>query len=124
MEAAMVFDFHGGVIHWHLPPDRSTGAIPDSHDLWQILWDNRAIVGGVAHTHPWHGTPGPSGTDLTTFAAIEAGLGERLVWPIITFTAIRYFTWVGPERLDYDDMEGRRFRLRPQDIERLRELSK
>lgn len=124
MEAALVFDFHGGVIHWHTPPDRSAGALPDSADLWKILWDNREILGGVAHTHPWHGESNPSSTDLTTFAAIEAGLGERLVWPIITFSAVRYFTWLGPDRLYYGDMENRRFRLNKDDIEHLRNLSR
>jgi hypothetical protein len=124
MEAALVFDFHGGVIHWHVPPDRSSAALPDSRDLWQVLWDNREILGGVAHTHPWSGTAGPSVTDVTTFAAVEAGLGERLVWPIVTFSEVRYFTWLGPDRLAYEEMEQRRFRIHRDDIEQLRDLSR
>lgn len=124
IETGLVFDFHGGRIYWHLPPDRSSGSLPDSSELWAVLWENREILGGVAHTHPWDGEPGPSPTDLTTFAAVEAGLGERLVWPIITFTAVRYFTWLGPNRLDYGDMERRRFRLNHEDIEKLRDLSR
>jgi hypothetical protein len=124
MEAGLVFDFHGGMIHWHVPPDRSAGALPDSSDLWKILWDNREILGGVAHTHPWSGAAHPSQTDVTTFAAIEAGLGERLVWPIVTFSEVQYYTWVGPERLNYGVMERRRFRLHRDDIDHLRELSR
>lgn len=124
MEAALVFDFHGGVIHWHVPPDRSSAALPDSADLWQVLWDNKEILGGVAHTHPWSGSAGPSQTDVTTFAAVEAGLGDRLVWPIVTFSEVRYFTWAGPGRLAYGEMELRRFRLHRDDIEQLRDLSR
>jgi len=124
MEAAMVFNKYGEVFYWHLPPDRSAGAIPDSRDLWDVLWNNRDRLGGVAHSHPWNGMPDPSPVDLTTFAAIETGLGQRLIWPISTFTVTRYFIWEGPDRLWYSDMKQRRFRLRWEDINRLRELSR
>jgi hypothetical protein len=124
METGLVFNKWGAPIFWHLPPDRSSCALPDSRPLWDVLWDNRAVLGGVAHTHPWSGEANPSGIDVTTFAAVEAGLGERLVWPIVTFTEVRYFTWVGPGRLDYGDLELRRFRLAKLDIEELRDLSR
>lgn len=124
MEAGLVFDKHGGLIHWHLPPDRSAGALPDSRTLWDILWDNREILGGVAHTHPWSGAAGPSGTDLTTFAAVEKGLGQKLVWPVVTFTEVGYFEWVGPDRLNYAVLERRRFRIKRDLIEELRDLSR
>jgi hypothetical protein len=124
MEAGLVFDRQGNPIHWHLPPDRSAGMLPDSRQLWEILWENRARLGGVAHTHPWDGPPGPSGTDVTTFAAIEAALGRRLIWPIVTFSAVGYFAWTGPGKLDYAAATGRRFRLGHDSIEKLRELSR
>jgi len=124
MESAMVFDKLGQVIFWHLPPDRSQGAIPDSKDLWSILWETRECLGGVAHTHPWDGESWMSHTDVTTFAAIEAGLGKRLIWPIVTFTEVGYFEWVGPDRLDYTTTNRRRFRLDPNDIEHLRDISR
>jgi hypothetical protein len=123
LEAGLVFDFQGGLIHWHLPLDRSGGALPDSRNLWKVLWDNRAILGGVAHTHPWNGSPSPSSTDVTTFAAVEKGLGLKLVWPIVTFTEVGYFEWVGPKRLDYLVMGQRRFRIHRELIEQLRDLS-
>jgi hypothetical protein len=91
IETAMVFDKEGNAIHWHTPPGRSSGYIPDTHYLWDILWTSRRYLGGVAHTHPWNGTASPSGTDLTTFAAIEAGLGVCLLWPIVTFSDVGYF---------------------------------
>jgi hypothetical protein len=124
MEAALVFDITGVPIHWHVPPDRSMAAIPDSADLWEILWDNKIILRGVAHTHPWSGSAAPSSTDVTTFAAVEAGLGKRLVWPVVTFSEVRYFVWQGPDRLNYGEMERRRFRLHRDDIEHLRDLSR
>tara|TARA_Y100000310_G_scaffold340338_1_gene435731 strand:+ start:4257 stop:4643 length:387 start_codon:yes stop_codon:yes gene_type:complete len=93
IEVAMVFDVHGKVIHWHLPPGRHAGAIPDSRDLWEVMWENREILGGVAHTHPWHGEPWPSQTDVTTFRACEQGLGKLLLWPVVTFSDVGYWAF-------------------------------
>jgi len=98
IEVAMVFDKEGRAIHWP-SPQGSAGSIPDSRSLWDILWENRAILGGVAHTHPWDGEPHPSSTDVTTFAAIEAGLGFRLVWPIVTMTQVGYYEYNDGYRL-------------------------
>ena len=91
IEVALVFDQQGNTIHWHLPPGRSGGWIPDTRDLWEVLWENRDRLGGVAHTHPWVGPAWPSQTDETTFSAIERGLGKRLLWPIVTFQEVRIF---------------------------------
>jgi len=123
METGLVFDRFGAPIFWHVPPDRSCGALPDSRALWDVLWESRGFLGGVAHTHPWHCAAAPSTTDVTTFAAVEAGLGQRLVWPIVTFTEVGYFRWIGPGRLDYGDLEHRRFRIHKENIKKLRELS-
>jgi hypothetical protein len=90
METALVFDLNGNTIHWHEPPGRSGGSIPDTRSLWDILWENRERLGGVAHTHPWDGPAYPSNTDLTTFDAIERGLGKHLLWPVVTFTEVLY----------------------------------
>ncbi len=90
-----------GPIYWHLPSGRTGGSIPDSHALWQIFWENRKVrVLGFAHTHPGSGWPSPSMTDLTTFAAVEAGLGRRLVWWIASSDAISMIHWKGPDRLN------------------------
>lgn len=96
----MVFDLGGEVIAWH-DPQESCGAISDSSDLWGCLWEHREDLGGVAHTHPGSGHPAPSGTDLTTFAAIEAGLGLSLDWPIVTSDEVATFVWRGPGSLEY-----------------------
>lgn len=124
MEAALVFDRRGDPIYWHAPPDRSQAYLPDSRDLWAVLWENREQLGGVAHTHPWNGSAGPSQTDVTTFAAVETGLGRRLLWPIVTFTEIVWFEWVGPGRLDYAEVEHRRVRIWHGYIQQLREMSR
>jgi len=91
IEVALVFNSSGAPIYWHIPSGASGGAIPDSRQLWHVLWDSRGDLGGVAHTHPWNGEAAPSHTDITTFAALEAGLGKRLLWPIVTMTEVRYF---------------------------------
>ena len=122
IEVALVFAIDGEVLYQHVPPGRSGCWIPDTRSLWDVLWENRHRLGGVAHTHPWRGSAGPSRTDVTTFAAVEAALGKRLLWPIVTFTEVVTFKWHGPGKLDY-----RRFTsdlLRVGDIEWLRENSK
>lgn len=98
METALVFDHEGRTIHWHEPLGRSGGALPDSRDLWEVLWEHRSEskggtgrLAGVAHTHPWNGPTGASRTDLTTFRAVELGLGQRLLWPIVTFTHVVWY---------------------------------
>jgi hypothetical protein len=88
-EVAMVFDKEGRAMRWS---GGESASLPDSSDLWNFLWENREQVMGVAHSHPWDGPTRPSGTDLTTYTAIERGLGRKLVWPIITMTHDQYFS--------------------------------
>lgn len=124
LETGLVFNKNGDVIYWHTPIDRTAAALPDSHSLWELLWEHRGELGGVAHTHPWHGTAAPSNTDVTTFAAIEDSLGRRLIWPVVTFSEVGYFEWVGPDRYHYGVVRTRRFRISREHIEKLRELSR
>ena len=100
-ETRLVFDQQGQTILWPNDPERSKAYLPDSQSLWDFLWDNRERLGGVAHTHPWEGEVWASHTDVTTFSAIEKGLGRRLLWPIVTFTHMEVFQWVGPGDYDY-----------------------
>ena len=127
VEARMVFDRIGVPIFWDLPEERTATCIPDSRQFWLDCLHVADIFGGFIHTHPWGGVPEPSQEDVTTFAAFEGGLalrGERYVWPIATFEAVRYFTWVGPGRLDYAEMQNRRIRIRAEHIYALREASR
>lgn len=84
LETAAVIAEDGEVIHWHVPGDRTSVSLPDSQDLWDVIWEHRSRIGGIAHTHPGSGYPSPSNTDVTTFDAIESGLGRRLKWWILS----------------------------------------
>jgi hypothetical protein len=101
IEAGVVIDLNGEPIHWHLPPGRSGGSLPDSRNLWDVLWDNREHIAGFAHSHPGSGVPGPSHTDVTTFAAIEAALGRRLKWWITSSEHVIVLHWEGPSKHTY-----------------------
>jgi len=82
IEAGVVIDKSGEPLFWHLPPGRSALSLPDSRTLWDVIWDafKADTLLGFAHSHPGSGVPGPSYSDVTTFAAIEAALGKRLDW--------------------------------------------
>ncbi len=101
MEAGVCINHGGAPFYWHLPADRSAGALPDSRTLWNVLWDNMNSLAGFAHSHPGGGIPGPSGIDITTFAAIESGLDCRLKWWITSSERTVLVEWKGPGRLDY-----------------------
>ena len=103
IEAGVVLDPNNMPLHWHLPPGRSMGGLLDSRDLWEVIWENRDNISGIAHSHPGSGKPGPSHTDVTTFAAIEAALGRRLDWWIVSAGdgALVLLRHAGPEKLDY-----------------------
>jgi hypothetical protein len=120
MEAGVLLDLNGAPIYWHVPPERSGGSLPDSRNLWDVIWENRKNIWGFAHSHPGRGTPGPSYTDITTFAAIEAALGCRLAWPIVSED-----DWVIVRWLDERYSVGRRVddASTPEWIAQLRALS-
>ena len=84
MEAGVLLDWDGKPIYWHLPKGRSVAYLPDSRDLWDVIWENRKNISGFAHSHPGSGLPSPSHTDLTTFSGIELAIGRRLDWWIIS----------------------------------------
>lgn len=101
IEAGVVVDTRGEPLHWHLPTNRTVASLPDNRDLWYVFWENRANLSGFAHSHPGRGTPGPSWTDLTTFAAVEDGIGQRLDWWITSEDSLVVCRWVGPGRHAY-----------------------
>lgn len=84
IEAAVVIGLDGLPLFWHLPLGRDGVSLPDSAELWSVIWQNRDRIAGVAHSHPGGGIPLPSYTDMTTFDAIEAALGKRLTWWIVS----------------------------------------
>lgn len=95
IEAGVVIDIHGEPIHWHLPPGRTGGSLPDSRDLWDVLWKahTQGILGGFAHSHPGEGIPHPSYTDYTTFLAVQRGLGrDDIIWWITSSDYVIAYT--------------------------------
>jgi hypothetical protein len=98
MEAGVVVDVNGHVIHWHTPPGRTAGSIPDTPDLWSVFWNHREELLGFAHSHPGAGFPGPSHTDVTTFRAVERALGRRLVWWITSENVLAVCQWTRRSR--------------------------
>jgi hypothetical protein len=119
MEAAVVIDEAGEPIHWHVPPGRTAGSLPDSRQLWDVLWTNRERLRGVAHSHPGGGKPGPSWEDITTFSAVELALGRRLDWWITSADAVVVVRWVGPDKYAYG---AELLATEPSWVARLREL--
>lgn len=110
-----------GPVHWHLPPGRTGGSLPDSRQLWDVFWELRKEEFlGFAHSHPGSGVPGPSGIDRTTFAGVELGLGRRLDWWITSSDHVILLGWQGPGKYDY----GQQLIEEPDWAPRLRELSK
>ena len=108
IETGVVLDLAGQPLYWHLPPGRSMGGLPDSRNLWDVIWENRDIISGFAHSHPGSGKPGPSHTDVTTFAAIEAALGRRLDWWIVSaedeaLTLLRWAGVIPGNKLNYSE---------------------
>lgn len=95
MEAAIVFDNLSRTLWAHLPPGRSAGGLPDSRDLWEVLWAMRHVAAGVAHLHPWEGQAVPSHEDLTTFSAVDRALGLRLYWPVVTLDNCAVYRGLG-----------------------------
>ena len=81
IEAGVVINTTGEPIYWH-EPRHSSGAIPDSRTLWDVIWKAHqdGWLAGVGHSHPGSGVPGPSQEDTSTFVAIEAALGRPLSW--------------------------------------------
>jgi hypothetical protein len=101
LETGLVVGLDGSAIFWHAPDGRTGVSLPDSRKLWEVIWKYRDITAGFAHSHPGSGTPGPSWEDLTTFAAVELGLGRRLRWWITSSDQMIECNWSGPGKHDY-----------------------
>ena len=120
MEAAVVLNRRGENIYDWTPFNRTAGSLPDSQTLWDVLWANKDDLSGVAHSHPGYGDTGPSMEDLTTFAAIESALADRLDWWIATGDRLVLVRRVGPDELDYSVLPVSQ---QPPWLHRLRTLS-
>ncbi len=119
-EVGVVIDLEGAPLYWHVPPSRTAVTLPDSRALWDVLWEHRDRVAGFAHSHPGSGVPAPSHEDVTTFSALERGLGRRYDWWIATRDGFVVCRWSGPGPLDY---RTERCDAEPSWVSRLRALS-
>src|SRR4051812_14382059 len=61
----------------------SNARIPDSRERWEIIWGRRNNITEIAHSHPGDFLDF-SEEDLTTIEAVEAGIGRKLLWSIVT----------------------------------------
>lgn len=98
IEVAVLVDKNHQPLFW-LPG--FSGEVPDSSALWNCIWRNRDDILGVAHSHPGSGRPTASLIDVTTFSAIERGLGRRLTWWITSSDSWVQLQWYGPEDIVY-----------------------
>lgn len=104
LEAGVLVRRDGSPIYWHLPASRSSIYLPDSRDLWDIIWENRDDVLGFAHSHPGKGLPHPSMEDLTTFRGVDSSLGRSLLWWITSEDRVvqfQKFDWRDRDLSDY-----------------------
>ena len=61
----------------------SAARIPDSRERWEVIWERRENITEIAHSHPGDFLDF-SDEDLTTIEAVEAGIGRKLLWSIVT----------------------------------------
>lgn len=61
----------------------TVAALPDSRARWDAIWRHREVLAEIAHSHPG-GSLAFSTVDTTTMAAIDAALGRRLRYSVVT----------------------------------------
>jgi proteasome lid subunit RPN8/RPN11 len=118
LEAGVLIGLNGRPLFWHTPAGRTAGSLPDSRELWDVIWEKKDEILGFAHSHPGGGVPVPSFEDLTTFRAVELALGQKIRWWIVSRTNTAEIV-IGPERGAYastvcpdDDEPGWVWKLR------------
>lgn len=119
-EAGVIFNHNGEPIFWHHPENRNTVILPDSKILWDAMWENKHEMMGFAHSHPGSGQGCPSSEDLSTFKAVESGIGKKMLWPIITSNSIWVYSRVNLTSSEYS---GIQIKQPPKWLNNLRRLS-
>jgi hypothetical protein len=123
IETGVVVGQDGKAVHWHLPPGRNAAYLPDHRPLWDVLWENRTTIVGFAHSHPGSGIPLPSDEDITTFSAIERGLGRYLTWWICSEDHLVFVKHSGDKSRLVDYVVYHQKKTVPSWLEELRRLS-
>jgi hypothetical protein len=61
----------------------SPSALPDSRDRWEAIWQHRAELEELAHSHP-HGPLAFSAEDESTMSALTSALGRDLGFSVVS----------------------------------------
>lgn len=72
----------GGALLWS-DASSSPSSLPDSRRRWEAIWDNRAELEELTHSHP-HGPLAFSSEDETTMSALESALGRELCFSVVS----------------------------------------
>ena len=74
----------GDAVLWS---DASTSplALPDSRERWEAIWERRAELVEIAHSHPL-GPEQFSAEDISTMHALDDALGRRCRFSLVTPT--------------------------------------
>lgn len=71
----------GGAVLWSDASD-SPSALPDSRARWEAIWERRAELEELSHSHP-NGPLAFSQEDETTMSALESALGCALRFSVV-----------------------------------------
>jgi hypothetical protein len=71
----------GGAVLWSDASESPT-ALPDSRARWEAIWQSRAELEEIAHSHPL-GPLAFSDEDETTMAALESALGRTIRFSVV-----------------------------------------
>lgn len=80
----------------------SPSALPDSRRRWEAIWESRAELDELAHSHP-HGPLAFSSEDESTMKALESALGKELCFSVVTPTGMIRREGGATSRVQRDD---------------------
>ncbi|HUJ61018.1 MAG TPA: Mov34/MPN/PAD-1 family protein [Kofleriaceae bacterium] len=66
----------------HADASDSPAALPDSRARWEAIWQHRAELEAIAHSHPM-GPSAFSAEDDSTMAAIDSALGRAVRYYVV-----------------------------------------
>ena len=80
----------------------SPSALPDSRRRWEAIWEHRAELEELCHSHP-HGPLAFSGEDETTMIALTSALGKELAFSVVAPTGMIRRMGVKVARIERED---------------------
>jgi len=91
----------GGALLWS-DASESPSLLPDSRARWEAIWEHRAELEELAHSHP-QGPLAFSGEDETTMTALESALGKPLRFSVVSPEGVIRRESGETKRLERDD---------------------